>query len=102
MLVLAQFEDDSAAAIGKNLPYVYPNNPYDPSNRVGRQNGAGVPPILGPTYNSIERYQITLWLSIGLALIMLAAVYAVAMMDNKKDTMLYSSFNPLFEDKKSR
>lgn len=57
----------------------------------------------GPSYNSVERYQIILWMSILLVGLILTAVYSIANMHIKHDTMLYTSFNPMAgEDKKNR
>jgi len=56
----------------------------------------------GPTDDEIARYQIVLWLSISLVLATLSAVYVLGWMDFKKDTLLYCSFNPNWEDRKRR
>jgi len=50
----------------------------------------------------IANYQITLWLSIALVLTLLAAIYSLAFMSFKKDTLLYSTFNPNWEERKRR
>jgi type IV secretory pathway VirB3-like protein len=55
-----------------------------------------------PSDNGIQRYQIALWVSVALVLTIAAAVYSLAYMSFKKDSMLYSSFNPRWEDKKHR
>jgi hypothetical protein len=55
-----------------------------------------------PTNDEIQRYQIVLWFSIMIALVAIGAVYTLAFMPFKKDTMLYSSFNPNWEDRKRR
>lgn len=55
-----------------------------------------------PTGAQVRTYQIVLWLSILLVFVIYSAVYALAYMDFKKDTMLYSSFNPNWEDRKRR
>jgi hypothetical protein len=55
-----------------------------------------------PSNDELQRYQIVLWFSIGFAFVLLAAVYQLAFMGFKKDTMLYSSFNPNWEDRKRR
>lgn len=55
-----------------------------------------------PTGAQVRTYQIVLWLCILLVFVIYSAVYALAYMDFKKDTMLYSSFNPNWEDRKRR
>ena len=55
-----------------------------------------------PCPDDIQRYQIVLWFSILISLVAIAAVYQLAFMSFKKDTMLYSSFNPNWEDRKRR
>jgi len=50
----------------------------------------------------IANYQITLWISITLVLTVLAAVYSLAFMNFKKDTLLYSAFNPNWEERKRK
>jgi hypothetical protein len=55
-----------------------------------------------PDNNALARFQIILWISILLALTLLGSVCALARMQFKKDTMLYSSFNPNWEDRKRR
>lgn len=52
-----------------------------------------------PYNDDIQRYHVALWVSVLLALLILSAVYMLAYMDIKKDTMLYSSFNPTFDRK---
>jgi hypothetical protein len=76
----------------------------------GRQlSGRGLPKPVHPqpvyTYpndDELQRYQIVLWFSIIIAFVVIAAVYSLAFMSFKKDTMLYSSFNPNWEDRKRR
>jgi hypothetical protein len=53
-----------------------------------------------PCDDDIQRYQIVLWFSIVAAFVLIAAVYQLALMAFKKDTMLYSSFNPNWEGKR--
>lgn len=55
-----------------------------------------------PCADNLQRYQIVLWASVALAFIAIAAVYQLAFMSFKKDTLLYSSFNPNWEDRKRR
>jgi len=55
-----------------------------------------------PDNNGLARFQIVLWISILLALTLISAVWSLATMQFKKDTMLYSSFNPNWEDRKRR
>jgi len=50
----------------------------------------------------IANYQITLWTSVGLVLTTLAIVYSLAFMSFKKDTLLYSTFNPNWEERKRK
>jgi len=44
--------------------------------------------------DSVARFQISLWISVILAFATYGAVYALAFMENRKDTVLYSRFNP--------
>jgi hypothetical protein len=59
-------------------------------------------PVDAPTQEDIARYQIVLWFSIAFALVLLFSTYALAFMSFKKDTLLYSTFNPNWEDRKKR
>lgn len=55
-----------------------------------------------PTADDIGRYQIMVWLSIMLAFTVIAAAYSLGFMSFKKDTLLYSTFNPKWEDRKTK
>jgi hypothetical protein len=55
-----------------------------------------------PTQQQIETYQIVVWWSIGAAFVTVWAVYVLGWMAFKKDTFLYSTFNPNWEDRKRR
>jgi len=56
-----------------------------------------------PAYDStVIHFQITLWLSIGFVIITIFIIYALAFMNFKKDTLLYSTFNPNWEERKRR
>jgi len=55
-----------------------------------------------PASNCVELYQIELWISIGLAFAAFWASASIAYMSFKKDTLLYGSFNPNWEDRKRR
>lgn len=66
---------------------------------AGRKLAAG---DAAPTADDVQRYQIVLWFSILFAFILFGAVYTLATMSFKKDTMLYSSFNPNWEERKRR
>jgi hypothetical protein len=57
----------------------------------------------GPTSTEIARYQIALWVSILLVVAVFVAVTSIMFMSFKKDTLLYGSFNPNWEEsRKSR
>jgi len=56
----------------------------------------------GPTDNDIQRFQIVLWMSIIMAFAVYWAAYAIGFMSFKKDSLLYSTFNPGWEDRKRR
>jgi len=56
----------------------------------------------GITSEEVQNYQVALWMSIIIAFILLWVVYATAMMSFKKDTLLYGTFNPNWEDRKRR
>jgi hypothetical protein len=47
-----------------------------------------------PTDKEIQIYQICLWTGAALVAVLALAVYSLAYMNNRKDTMLYSKFNP--------
>jgi hypothetical protein len=53
-----------------------------------------------PNDAQIQLYQIELWVSIGGAFIVLWAAYTLAAMSFKKDTTLYSTFNPGWEKRR--
>jgi hypothetical protein len=55
-----------------------------------------------PSDAEIQVFQIAMWFSIGIAMITLWAVYVLGWMSFKKDTFLYSTFNPNWEDRKRR
>jgi uncharacterized membrane protein YukC len=46
------------------------------------------------TDSDVQLYQISLWLTVALILALFFAVYALAFMENKKDSILYTRFNP--------
>ena len=50
----------------------------------------------------IAIYQIVLWTSILLVLVVAGVVYGLLGMENKRDSMLYSRFNPNWADRKRR
>jgi len=56
----------------------------------------------GVTQEEVQNYQICLWMSILIAFILLWIVYETAAMNFKKDTLLYGTFNPNWEDRKRR
>jgi len=53
-----------------------------------------------PTSNDVQRFQIILWMSIIMAFAVYWAVYTIGFMKFKKDSLLYSTFNPGWEDRK--
>jgi len=55
-----------------------------------------------PTDKEIQIYQICLWTGVALVAVLALAVYSLAYMSNRKDTMLYSKFNPNWSDRKRR
>ena len=78
------------------------SGPTNTSSRYNFTISALYPNGSFPSDADIQRYQIALWVSIGLVVIALAAAYSLAFMDFKKDTILYSSFNPNWEERKRR
>jgi hypothetical protein len=76
-------------------------NPTAPP-RIPCKNPSNSPSIANdvPCADDLERYQIVLWFSIVIAFVAVAAVYQLAFMSFRKDTMLYSSFNPNWEGKR--
>ena len=61
--------------------------------------GAAATPV---TDADIAIYQIVLWTSILLVLVVVGVVYGLLGMENKRDSMLYSRFNPNWADRKRR
>lgn len=59
-------------------------------------------PTYYPSEGGIEKFQIVLWVCVLLAVVLAGVIYSSAYMSFKKDTMLYSTFNPRWEDKKHR
>jgi len=55
-----------------------------------------------PTYNEINLYQIELWVSLAGVFVVGWAVYTIGWMTFKKDTLLYSTFNPNWEGDRKR
>jgi len=57
-----------------------------------------------PGISSTERdtYQIMVWVSVAGAFVVLFAFYSTAFMSFKKDTLLYSTFNPKWDDRKTK
>ena len=76
--------------------------PQNTSSRYNFTTSALFPNASFPSDADIQRYQIALWVSIGLVVIALSAAYSLAFMEFKKDTILYSSFNPNWEERKRR
>jgi len=64
--------------------------------------GATATNTSGPTQAQIETYQIELWVSIAGVFVVAWAAYVIGWMGFKKDTLLYSTFNPNWEDRKRR
>jgi len=60
--------------------------------------------LTATTENSedVEVYQIVLWLSIIMFFVTLAAAYSLAGMSFKRDPLLYSTFNPKWENRKNK
>jgi len=56
----------------------------------------------GVTSDQVQNYQVALWMSIIMVFILLWIVYSTAGMNFKKDTLLYGTFNPNWEDRKRR
>jgi len=76
--------------------------PPTPSSSSGSNPFPPMPANSTVSMDSIRRYQITLWLVIWLSLALLFIIYSFANMTFKKDSLLYSSFNPNWEDRKRR
>jgi len=53
-----------------------------------------------PTQQRINLYQIELWVSLAGVFVVAWAIYVLGWMGFKKDTLLYSTFNPNWEDRK--
>ena len=98
--------DDGDAAVA--TPHVFHPmvagnaGPTNTSSRYNFSTSALYPNGSFPSDAEIQRYQIALWTSILLVVIALAAAYSLAFMEFKKDTILYSSFNPNWEERKRR
>jgi hypothetical protein len=85
---------DSLLASAHHRFRTYTAGNVGPSNTSSRYNftiSALYPNGSFPSNADIQRYQISLWVSIGLVVIALSAVYSLAFMEFKKDTILYSS-----------
>jgi len=54
------------------------------------------------TDSDIQIFQVVLWISIIMAYALYWAIYTIGFMSFKKDTLLYSTFNPGWEDRKRR
>jgi hypothetical protein len=54
------------------------------------------------TSAEIAKYQIALWTSVLLIFVTVFAVYSLAFMSFKKDTLIYSTFNPKWETRQAR
>jgi hypothetical protein len=59
-------------------------------------------PRLGVSDTERDAYQIMVWVSVAGAFVVLFAFYSTAFMGFKKDTLLYSSFNPKWDDRKTK
>lgn len=57
-------------------------------------------PVVGD--DARNTYQIMVWVSVAGAFTVLFAFYSTAFMGFKKDTLLYSSFNPKWDDRKTK
>ena len=97
-------QDDDAVAVPHTFrPMVAGNSgPTNTSTRYNFTTSALFPNGSFPSDADIQRYQIALWVSILLVVIALSAAYTLAFMEFKKDTILYSSFNPNWEERKRR
>jgi len=61
-----------------------------------------VTPFPGISDTERDAYQIMVWVSVAAAFVVLFAFYSTAFMGFKKDTLLYSSFNPKWDDRKTK
>jgi hypothetical protein len=59
-------------------------------------------PIPGISDSERDAYQIMVWVSVAGAFVVFFAFYSTAFMSFKKDTLLYSSFNPKWDDRKTK
>ncbi len=102
LLLLRPLSDVApAAAASRHLLATgdFPSGPPPPRPCRNVQNSPTIANDV-PCADDLERYQIVLWFSVGIAVVAVAAVYQLAFMSFKKDTMLYSSFNPNWEGKR--
>jgi hypothetical protein len=53
-------------------------------------------------YNDVAKYQIVLWISLLLLFFTIWVVYSIAYMSFKKDTIIYSTFNPKWENREAK
>jgi len=58
-------------------------------------------PSQNVTSAEVAKYQIVLWTSVLLAFVTFFAVYSLAFMSFKKDTLIYSTFNPKWETRQA-
>jgi len=53
-------------------------------------------------YQDVAKYQIVLWISLLLIFSLVYIVYSLAFMNFKKDTLIYSTFNPKWENREAK
>jgi len=54
------------------------------------------------TYADVNKYQIVLWISLLMIFTTVFTVYSLAYMSFKKDTLIYSTFNPKWENREAK
>jgi len=54
------------------------------------------------TYDDVAKYQIVLWISLLMLFTTIYVVYSLAFMSFKKDTIIYSTFNPKWENREAK
>jgi len=89
------FELFSFPSSAKSMPYAVPVSRY--LTETSNQNTASG----NVTSAEVAKYQIVLWTSILLAFVTVFAVYSLAYMTFKKDTLIYSTFNPKWETRQA-
>jgi len=90
--------DENGAVLEQSIPVFAPAeliSVADENGGTSDENGA-------PTDDDVAKYQIVLWISLLMFFLTVYTVYSMAYMNFKKDTIIYSTFNPNWENREAR